>query len=175
MYQTNKPSTLVLKTKPIFNPLIVIFRFLPFQIFATLWISIASRILADFIIGNFNLVINPLNFVISTGTLTFFLFPLIIIFRSKNMYKKMEYRIYSDRIEYTEGFWIIEEKTLLFKNITETNLKIGIFQNKIDLGTVFLATPGIVRNNKYGTQGGLHIRDIENPKAVYKKLSELMA
>lgn len=175
MYQTNKLSTLILKTKPVFNPLIVIFRFLPFQIFATLWMSIASKIVAALIADNFGLVINPLSFVISIGTLTFFSFPLIIIFRSKNMYKKMEYRIYSDRIEYTEGFWVIEEKTLFFKNITETNLKIGIFQNKIDLGTVFLATPSIVSNNRYGTQGGLHVRDIENPKAVYKKLSELMA
>lgn len=175
MYQTNKPSTLVLKTKPVFNQLIVIFRFLPFQIFATLWMAVASRILAALITDNLGLVINPQSFMIFIGTLTFFLFPLIVIFRSKNMYKKMEYRIYSDRIEYTDGFWVIEEKTLFFKNITETNLKIGIFQNKIDLGTVFLATPSIVRNNRYGTQGGLHVRDIENPKAFYKKLSELMA
>lgn len=175
MYQTNKSSTLILKTKPVFNLLIIVLRFLPFQIFATLWMSIFSRIVAALITDNFDLVINPQSFVISIGTLTFFIFPLIVIFRSKNMYKKMEYRIYNDRIEYTEGFWVIEEKTLFFKNITETNLKIGIFQNKIDLGTVFLATPGIVRNNKYGTQAGLHVRDIENPKVVYKKLSELMA
>lgn len=171
MYKNNKSTDLILKIKPEFNLLIIIFRILPFQIFATIWMTGASKIMGTLILNTF---ITPLTLSVIVGILTFTIFSIIATFRYKNMYLKTEYRIYSNRIEYTEGFWTIEEKTLLFKNVTETNLKIGIFQGKAKIGTVLLVTPTITRNNRYEKQGGLYIKDIKDPKMVYNKLSELM-
>ena len=85
----------------------------------------------------------------------------------------MEYKFYRTRLEYAEGFWTVENKTVKYDKITETAMRRGIIQKKYGLGTVFLTTPAT------GFQQGramssIRIRDIKDPEKVYETMQKLL-
>lgn len=165
-----KNKNYIIQLKPVFNKKIIFFRMIPLQIFASLWLGIFSKVVKGFIIKS--LGIQLYNFEIYVGLITFVLFPLIYIYYINKVYLKTVFFIYEDRIEYQEGFFNIDSKTILFKNITEVNLKINVLQNKVNLGNILLSIPSFNRKGKFS---GLIIKDIENPKLVYEKISNLIS
>jgi hypothetical protein len=60
------------------------------------------------------------------GGLFFFGIPVLVYFAKKKTYSKTEYKFYKDRLEYAEGFWTAEKKTIKYDNVTETTLRRGI-------------------------------------------------
>ncbi|MDP0505965.1 MAG: PH domain-containing protein [Fusobacterium sp. JB019] len=165
----NNNDSFIMELKPIFNKKIIFFRFIPLQIFASFWLGIFFKILEVLIFDNFNIRINNLGLIV--GVSVFLLFPFLSNYYLKKVYLKTKYLIYSDRIEYQEGFFNIEIKTILFTKITEINLKINIFQEKNKLGSIYLSIPNF---NKKGIFNGLIIKDIKEPNLVYKKILMLM-
>ena len=61
----------------------------------------------------------------------FFGIPLLVYFQKKKTYAKTEYKFYKDRLEYAEGFWTAEKKTVKYDKITETSMRRGRHTEKI--------------------------------------------
>lgn len=105
--------------------------------------------------------------------LAFFGIPLTAYFARKKTYAKTEYRFFRDRVEYYEGFFTIEQKTALYRNVMEINLRKGIIQRRYGLGTIVLTTPGAaVSRSMANPFGGIRIRDVREPDEVYAKVKE---
>ena len=98
--------------------------------------------------------------------------PLIAYLAGKLTYAKTEYRFYKDRLEYAEGFWTIENKTIRYDRIVEVSMRRGVIQKAYNLGTIFLATPAGAPGGK--TASGIQVKDIENPEDVYAALQKLI-
>ena len=107
------------------------------------------------------------------GALAFFGIPILVYFVKKKTYAKTKYLLYPDRLEYAEGFWTAENKTIKFKNITEANMRTGVIQKKYGLGSILLSTPAT--GIQQGTaKSGIRILDVENTKKIYDKILELI-
>ncbi|MHA1398410.1 MAG: PH domain-containing protein [Candidatus Heimdallarchaeaceae archaeon] len=143
-------------------------------LFLTLWCAgffgmIISSIIAA-VSDDFGFNFIP---IIVIAILTFFGFPIFYKYTKKKAYSKTEYRIYSDRIDYYEGFFTINRKTVLFSNVTQVSMSERLYQQKHNLGTILLSTPAL--SSMKGYSSGVKIKDIQSPEKVYKKLREIIA
>ena len=77
-------------------------------------------------------------------------------------------------MEYYEGFFSVEEKTIRYKSITEVYLRKGVFQKMYGLGTIVLSTPATGSQGANHSRSGIRVVDIENPDRVYTKIKELI-
>lgn len=96
--------------------------------------------------------------------------PVLILALGRRSCERTEYRVFSDRIEYFEGFFTIEEKTVSLADVTEINLTKGVFQRRHGLGTVVLATRATAGT---GRRPGIRLTNIEDPDRVYANLKRL--
>jgi membrane protein YdbS with pleckstrin-like domain len=87
----------------------------------------------------------------------------------RKIYAATTYRFSRSRLDYFEGFWAIEEKTIDLKNILEVYLRKGIIQRRYDLGTIVLSTAA---TGRMGAVSGIRMYDIKNPDSVYKEIRE---
>src|SRR5258708_29885906 len=95
-----------------------------------------------------------------------------------------EYRFYSDRLEFDEGFYSVNKKVIKFRDVKEATLRKGILQRTCDLGSVYLATlaTGSARNSNpfvalgFGnvSASGVIVRDIPDPDATFEKIRQLI-
>lgn len=163
----------VLTVRPQFIPWVTIAAIIPLQIFFTLW--------GGGFFGGFSMVglqvldlpIPPWAPFVFFGALFFFGIPIIAYTAKKRTYDQTEYRFYKDRLEYAEGFWTAEDKTVRYDKITETALRRGVVQKKYGLGTIFLATPATGFQQGKSTSG-IKIVDIEEPEKVYGLVQKLV-
>lgn len=159
--------------KPRFIPSVAVLSILPFQIFFTIW---GGLFFGGFIgFGMKALGLNlPLWFMfVFFGCLFFFGIPIVTYLAGKKTYQRTEFRFYPNRLDYYEGFFTIEEKTIDYRNITEVNLRRNIFQRKYGLGTIILSTPA-TGYSKGAALSGIRIFDIERPQEIYRQVKELI-
>ncbi|MHA2245332.1 MAG: PH domain-containing protein [Candidatus Hodarchaeales archaeon] len=101
----------------------------------------------------------------------------LTIWYRKTALSHIEYRIFPNRIEYFEGFFTVEQKTIKFVDVTEIYLRKGVFQKRNNLGSIFLMSRGMmvpmIGMMKGGLPGAMILRDIENPDAIYQQLKQL--
>ena len=99
--------------------------------------------------------------------------PVLAYGVQKMTYMKTEYRFYRDRLEYTEGFWTIENKTIRYDRITEMTMRQGVLQKACNMGTIFLSTPAT--GHELGkAASGIDVKDIESPENVYAAIQKLI-
>lgn len=171
VFDTKRP---LITAKPVFIPWVTIISILPIQLFMTVW--------AGGFFGGFGMLgataiglnIPPWSTFVFFGTLAFFGIPFLTYYAKKKTYAKTKYSFYTDRLEYAEGFWAAENKTIKYKNITEANMRKGIIQKKYGLGTIILSTPA-TGTQQGRARSGIKISDIENVEEVYKKILELIS
>ncbi len=164
----------LIKAKPVFIPWATMVAVLPLQLFMTVW--------AGGFFGGFSMIgataiglhLPQGSTFIFFGALAFFGVPFFTYYNKKKTYAKTKYVFYSDRLEYDEGFWTTERKSIKYKNITEANIRRGVVQKMYGLGTIILSTPatGIQRGR---ARSGIKISDIENAEEVYKKILQLIS
>ena len=164
----------VMKMKPKFISALSLLIIMPINIFLTIWVTIffGGIGMAAFNAVGMNFP-NWLTFAIAGG-LFFFLFPILVYFVQKKSYSKTDYRFFSDKIEYYEGFFNIEEKSMKYKNVTEVYLRKGIFQKMYGLGTIVLSTPATGTQGGNRSRSGIRVVDIENPDEIYAKVKDLV-
>jgi membrane protein YdbS with pleckstrin-like domain len=104
-------------------------------------------------------------------------FALVLPFVSyrvnRKTYERTEYTFYPDKLDYYEGFFTVEEKTIALHRVTEVNLRKGIFQSKHGLGTILLSTPATSAGTGRAS-AGIRIHDVENPDENYQRIKELV-
>ncbi|MCF7668823.1 MAG: PH domain-containing protein [Verrucomicrobia bacterium] len=146
---------------------------LPLQLFLTVWAAGFFGGFSMFAIKWLGLSLPPWSTFVFFGCLFFFGIPLLVYFGKKKTYAQTEYRFFKDRLEYVEGFWTAENKTIRYDKITETSMRRGIIQKKYGLGTIFLATPatGFQQGRSIS---GIRIKDVEEPERMYEQVQSLI-
>ena len=102
------------------------------------------------------------------GLFFFFIVPFIYFIIKKKTYNKTEYRFYPDKLEYYEGFFTVQQKSIKYRAITEVFLRKGVLQNIYGLGTIVLSTPATSRSS------GIRLYDIPDPDNAYKEVKDLI-
>lgn len=163
----------VLALKPVFVPWAVMLSILPLHIFMTIWGGGFFGGFSMFAVQALGIDLPPGSTFAFFGALFFLAIPVITYTAQKKTYAKTEYRFYQTKLDYYEGFFTTEEKTIDYKTITEVNLVKGIVQKKYGLGTVILSTPatGFARGR---SRSGIRIQDIPNADRVYQQVKDLV-
>jgi membrane protein YdbS with pleckstrin-like domain len=182
--QTPKPlrdtSNAIFSCKPVFITPAVLIGSIIFGIYNAIFGGIFFGMASIFVLKvvktfQFNIpVIIPLWLpFVFFGLLFLFGSSFLTYFRILKTYSKTDYKFYPDRLEYSEGFWTVENKTIRYEKITETSLRRGVIQKKYGLGTIFLATPatGFLEGK---SRSGISINDIANPEKVYAEIQGLI-
>ncbi len=172
--QEGQVSVPVFKLKPKFISTLTILTITPIHLFLTLFVTIFFGGLGMVAVD----IAGPdlpewLTFALSGG-IFFVFFPILVYTVKKKSYAKTEYRFFSDKLEYYEGFFSIEEKSIKYKNITEVYLRKGFFQKMYGLGTIVLSTPATGTQEAGQSRSGIRVRDVENPDEIYAKIKKLV-
>lgn len=78
------------------------------------------------------------------------------------------YRLFADRVEYTEGLWNRHERTLVFDKVIDVTLSESVLQQPHDAGTISLVTQQLVSagDGKIGNRT-IQLRNISPAKEIY--------
>lgn len=167
--------------KPVFIGWLTIVAQLPLQLFLTVWAALF-----------FGGLVSTTGFIAQGSRLPYILFglipfiglPLFIYVGKKFNYRQTEYKFFDDRLEFEEGFFSINKKTIRYRDVKEVTLRRGIVQRMYGLGTVYLATLATGTSNSanaftafgFGnvSASGVMVRDIPDPEGTYQKIKDLI-
>jgi membrane protein YdbS with pleckstrin-like domain len=159
--------------KPIFIPQLAITSVLPLQIFLTIWGTFFFGGFATVGLQAFDLGLPAWAPFVISGSVFFFGIPLLAYVTKQKSYTRTEYRFFPHKLDYFEGFFTVEEKSINYDNVTEVNLRKGVFQKMYGLGTIVLSTPATGFGNGRA-RSGIHIADVRNPDRVYQQIKDLI-
>jgi membrane protein YdbS with pleckstrin-like domain len=159
---------------------------LPLQLFIAFWAGgFFGGLITSFFPAAADRVIDRLMYpFVAVGFGTFFLLSVgTLIVKSLN-YANTVYRIHPDRIEIEEGFFTRHRKELAFCSVREINLRRGILQRLVGLGSVYIATAAtgqgqwwqssaiIGATSTFGS--GAMLMDLANSETIYQQLRRLV-
>ncbi len=164
--------------KPVFLPTVTLLSLLPLQIFMTAWGAGFFGAFGFFALMGlrgigFNVNVPMWFTFVFFGCLFFFGIPIVAYIAKKRSYKRTEYRFYPKKLEYYEGFFTIQEKSIEYRQVTEVSLRRGVFQRRYGLGTMVLSTPATGIGGGAGASGIL-VQDVRDPERVYGRVKELI-
>jgi uncharacterized membrane protein YdbT with pleckstrin-like domain len=164
--------------RPVFVGWVAIATQIPLQLFFTVWAGLFFGGMTSFMFPN-----SPARFVFF-GALAFFGIPTVIYVSKKLGYARTEYKFFDDRLEFEEGFFSLNKKTIRLRDVREVTLRKGLFQRWYGLGSIYLATlaTGSWNSmNAFTTIGfgnvsasGIVVRDIATPDEAYEQISKLI-
>jgi uncharacterized membrane protein YdbT with pleckstrin-like domain len=169
----------VFTVRPVFIGWITLLVQLPLQLFFTIW--------AGGFFGGLTqatgLFPQGSSFIVF-GAIAFFGIPAIAYFGKKLNYSRTEYRFYTDRLEFEEGFFSINKKVIRFRDIKEVTLRKGIFQRIYGLGTIYLATLATGSGQSFSpfvalgfgnvSGSGISVRDTADPDQTFDRIRQLV-
>jgi len=174
-------NNMIFSLRLIFIGWAILAALLPLQLFFALWSGIFFGVLIEW------LQIFPdrcwFAFIVPAAV-AFFTIAILGYVGKKLNYSRTECRVFSDRLEFEEGFFATSRKTLRFLDVKEVTLHKGILQRICRLGTIYLAT---IATGTLGTvnrfpwlglvnasASGLALRDILNSDAAFERIGELI-
>ncbi len=160
-------------TQPVFIGWVSVFSVLPITFFASIWAAGFLGIMSNTFMRNMSIGIPEWFMPVFWGCIALFGIPGLTYYAHRKTYAQTVYRFYQNKLEYFEGFFTVEEKTILYKNVNEVYLRRGIIQRGYDLGTIVLSTPATGWNSSRA-RSGIRIVNIKNPEKVYKAVKELV-
>ncbi len=92
---------------------------------------------------------------------------IVFLFKRASL-RRTEYKFYSNKVEYYEGFLVKNRKTINYDRITNIGQRKGIIEGLFGLGTVFIDTAG---SSAKGHE--LSMRYLENPDQTYYWISNV--
>jgi membrane protein YdbS with pleckstrin-like domain len=159
--------------KPFFTPLNIFVSVIPLQLFFTLWGAAVFGIAGFFVIQYFELGVDPWTVALVFGCLFFVFTPVIAMYMLTQRYARAEYRFFADRLDYREGFYSTEEKSIGYKHIIEVNLVRSFWKRLFNLGTIVLSTAA--NGNTTGpSRSGIRIPDVQAPHATYNSVKRVI-
>jgi membrane protein YdbS with pleckstrin-like domain len=170
-----------LSVKPVFVGWIVLIMQVPLQLFFAVWCGGFFGGMGS-VAGLFPRNSMSASYII--GAVVFVAMPIVIYFGKKLNYGRTEYRFYSDRLEFDEGFFSVNKKVIKFRDMKETTLRKGILQRTCGLGSIYLAT--LATGSSQGTNpfvslgfgnvsaSGVVVRDVSEPDVTFEKVRKLV-
>ena len=121
---------------------------------------------------------------IAFSAIGFMIAPIGILAVAKLNYARTEYRFYPDRLELEQGFFIVREKTIMFRDVKELTLRRGTLQRMCGLGTIDLSTQATdvdapsPQAAKFGfvpgATSGASVQDIPNPEQAFDTIKKMV-
>ena len=118
------------------------------------------------------------------GIAVLVLFPIVSLAAKWLNYRNTVYRVYSDRIQIAEGFLTLRRKEVPLASVREINLRRGILQRAVGLGSVYLATQATGQGPQWSTSAvfggtstfgsGAMLMDLMDPDSAYERLRKLV-
>ncbi|MBI2573304.1 PH domain-containing protein [Candidatus Woesearchaeota archaeon] len=93
-----------------------------------------------------------------------FLFVLPIIPRYLD-FKRREYRFFKDKLEYADGWWVINRHVVPYAKVTDITLSKQIWNRLMGTGTIRLITAGSIL-------GSVHLDHIQDSEKIYEHLQK---
>lgn len=171
--KTHYGSEKIFSLRPVFIPWVTALSALPLQIFFTIWGGMFFGGFSTVAIQIFHIKIPKASPFIFFAALFFFGIPFLAYYSKKKTYAKTVYTFYDDHLEYFEGFWTVEKKSIKYDRIAEVSMVEGIIQKKYGLGSIFLATPATGYSSRRA-RSGIRISDIPNAEKVYQEIKKLL-
>ncbi len=157
--------------RPRFEPVLTFAQLLPIQLFMTVWGGGFFGGFSMFAVQALGLGLPTWSTFVFFGAVFFLGIPLVAFRAARSSAEKTEYRVFRDKLEYYEGFFTVEEKSIALSDVTEVSLLKGPFQSRYGLGTVVLATrAGVVSSRR----PGIRLANVEDPDTVYANVKELV-
>ena len=103
------------------------------------------------------------------NSIFFILFVLLLVFLDKKNFEATSYKVYSDKIEFEEGFINHKYTTIKMKDIKEIHFTQNFFQRLANIGTIKLITAA----NNSSNFTGLKFVDVENSNEIYTKIKQV--
>lgn len=180
----------LLTLRPKFLPVVTLLSQIPAQIFVTIWAAGCGAMCVIFAPFAFPVIPSWLQPSDGTESLTgyrlafiapivifallfFFGVPLVGYLRKRRVYAKTEYRFFRNSLEYYEGFFTVERKTINYQAITEITVREGPIQRMYGLGSLVLSTAA-TGTQTGASRSGIILADLEEPEKVYRQVRELM-
>ena len=173
--------------KPVFVASLTILVQLPIQLFLTAWMAMFFGNIVQPFVARGSILDGPdgeLYLRIFFGAVGFIAVPLVAVIGKMLTYSRTEYRFYDDRVEFEEGFFTINKKTIKYSDVKEVTLRQGFLQRLYGLGTIYLATlaTGAPTNpQQRGLFGfgnvaasGISLRDVPEADETYSKVKALV-
>jgi membrane protein YdbS with pleckstrin-like domain len=175
--------------RPVFVGWALLLAQLPLQVFLAVWAAgffgIICAIVPSLLTGfEEEPQFGFLSFLLC-GVIALIAVPLIIYVGKKMNYARTEYRFFSDRLEFAEGFLTIVKKVVRFTDVKEVSLRRGVLQRMCGLGTVYLATQATgapQEGNPFSplrfgsvSTSGIVVRNIPDPEKNYERIRDLIA
>jgi uncharacterized membrane protein YdbT with pleckstrin-like domain len=165
--------------RPVFIGWLTLLAQVPLQLFFTLW--------AGMFFGGFASTLFPHNswwpFVLFGG-IAFLGIPLLTYVGKKLNYARTEYRFSDNRLEFEEGFFSLNKKVILLKDVREVTLRKGFLQRLYGLGSIYLATLSTGSSTSVNaftaigfgnvSASGMIVRDIADPDETYARIQQLV-
>ena len=163
---------IIFSLRPLFVGWATLTALLPFALFFALWSGVMLR--------------NLLNIsLLAPGGLTFLLVLGLGYVAKKLNYSRTEYRFYDDRLEFDEGFFALNRKTVDYRDVREITLHKGFVQRTCSLGTIYLGTittgtsspnlnPFLAFGFASASASGVALLDIPHPDSAFEKIRRLV-
>ena len=155
--------------RPVFIGWITLLIQLPLQLFFTLW---SGGFFGGMIQATGLFARGSQTPFIVFGAIAFFGVPLVAYFGKKLNYSRTEYRFFADRLEFEEGFFSINKKVIMFRDVREVTLRKGILQRIYGLGTIYLAT--LATGSSSYSNPFVSVRDVTDPDQMFEKIRRLV-
>jgi membrane protein YdbS with pleckstrin-like domain len=159
--------------KPFFTPLNIFVSVIPLQLFFTLWGAVVFGIAGFFAIQYLELDVNPWTVALVLGCLFFVFTPVIAMYVLIQRYARTEYRFFADRLDYREGFYSTEEKSIGYEHIIEVSLVRGFWKRLFNLGTIVLST-ATTGDTLGPSRSGIRIPDVQAPQENYRTIRRII-
>jgi membrane protein YdbS with pleckstrin-like domain len=171
----SRPGEPILTFRPVFVPNLTLLSVIPFQIFFAIWMGGFLGIAGFMLLGVVLELPTGVALIpaVLGALLGFIGLPVLVFIARKRTYADTEYRFYRDRLEYAEGFWTAENKSIKYDRIAEISLRRGVIQKRFGLGTIYLGTPA-TGYAQGGARSGILLRDIADPGEAYERVKELV-
>ena len=120
---------------------------------------------------------------VAFGAFGFILAPFGILAINKLNYARTEYRFYPDRLEFEQGFFTVNKKVFMFRDVREVTLQKSVMQRIYGLGTVNLSTlaSDVPNQSPYarfgfgrGSPSGASVQDIPNPDQAFAAIQKMV-
>jgi len=170
-----------ISVRPVFIGWIAFLIQLPLQLFFTVWAGVFFGGMSQ-ATGLFDR--NSRSPFIFFAALAFFGVPIVAYFGKRLNYSRTEYRFFHDRLEFEEGFFSINKKVVLYRDVREVTLHKGVFQQLYGLGTIYLATLATGSSGNFSpfvalgfgnvSSSGVSVRDISEPDQTFEKIRQLV-
>ena len=163
---------IIFSLRPLFVGWATLTALLPFAMFFALWFGVMF-------LNLFNISL------LALGGLTFLLVLGLGYVAKKLNYSRTEYRFYDDRLEFDEGFFALNRKTIDYRDVREITLHKGFVQRTCDLGTIYLGTittgtsspnlnPFLAFGFASASASGVALLDIPHPDSAFEKIRRLV-